>query len=153
LTKPDLNMNEERAMTNATNRDPLNGRDVSDLMVLGNAARAEALAAAAGRTAGYLAGLARRGYGAVAAVADRAFVRIDRARKRRAVINQLGVLSDATLKDIGFHRSQLGSVAHDLLEGDEPAPAIRRRPPCEVVAIASADKAPAGSGAGNRIAA
>lgn len=129
-------------MTNATNRNPLNGHDVSELMDLGRTVRAEAISGAARHAAGFF-----------VALAGRALARIDRARKRRAVISQLGVLSDATLKDIGFHRSQLGSVAHDLLEGGEPAPAIRGRPACEVVSIASAAKTPADSVGGDRIAA
>lgn len=104
-------------------RIPRNG-DVSALLARGRAARAAAIAAAG-----------RRAAGAAREIAGAALARYRRNRRRRAVINALGALSDATLRDIGLHRSQIGSMATDLLEAEAkaaaPAPATprpRRRP-------------------------
>ena len=119
----------------------LSSPEATAAFVVGRAQRAERAARLA-----YLAidGLARLGTVTVGRTADllaRAVAGLARARRRRAAIDELAVLDDRNLKDIGLSRGDIPSVVSELLDS---APRTRIRTlPRQHAAASAAGFAPA----------
>ncbi len=67
----------------------------------------------------------------------RAAAAIRARRQRRAAIGELTALDDRALKDIGLHRSEIGSVVDDLMRTGPKSPAPRRPRSAESFVTAS----------------
>ncbi len=81
---------------------------------------------------------------AIEAIEETVVTFIERLReghRRRVTIRELSALDDYTLRDIGLHRSQISSVAHDLAAGGVAGGAKGRTASDPVVAKAAAHPA------------
>lgn len=88
--------------------------------------------------------LSRAAFRAVEAIEETVVTFIERLReghRRRVTIRELSALDDYTLRDIGLHRSQISSVAHDLAAGGVAGGAKGRTASVPVVAKAAAHPA------------
>ena len=72
--------------------------------------------------------LLREGVRWLAGALTRAFVAYRRRRHTRAIYSALSELDDRTLRDLGFHRSEIWSVAAETTGEAEPTRMIARAP-------------------------